>query len=100
MEPIGLYLHIPFCQHRCSYCDFNTYTSLSDLKMPYAAALAAEIRQVGDGALARFGERATVSTLFFGGGTPSLMPVAGMAEILTAVSDAFNLAPNAEMSME
>ena len=48
MTPYALYLHIPFCRQRCSYCDFNTYTTLSDLQPAYVAALAAEIRQVGE----------------------------------------------------
>lgn len=80
LESLSLYLHIPFCAHRCSYCDFNTYTSLDDLKAPYAAALAAEIGQVaGD-------ERRPVHTIFFGGGTPSLMSPLSLGLILDAVA--------------
>ena len=48
MDPLSLYLHIPFCAHRCAYCDFNTYTSVGDLKEAYAAALADEIRQAAE----------------------------------------------------
>ncbi len=91
---LSLYLHIPFCAHRCSYCDFNTYTSLDDLKEPYARALADEIRQVaGD-------ERRAAHTIFFGGGTPSLMSAESLGQILDAVADCFDLAPDAEISME
>lgn len=93
-QSLSLYLHIPFCAHRCSYCDFNTYTSLGDLKEPYAHALADEIRQVaGD-------VRRPAHTVFFGGGTPSLMSAESLAHILHAVDDSFDLAPDAEISME
>ncbi len=47
MTAYALYLHIPFCRQRCSYCDFNTYTTLGDLQAEYVAALAREIGQVG-----------------------------------------------------
>jgi oxygen-independent coproporphyrinogen III oxidase len=96
-QSLSLYLHIPFCRHRCSYCDFNTYTSLSALRPLYAAALAAEIRQVGQSAPA---ERPAVQTVFFGGGTPSLMTAQELAEILKAVRESFSLAPEAEISLE
>ena len=92
--PLSLYLHIPFCQHRCAYCDFNTYTSLTALQEPYADALCAEIRQVSQG------ERRPVHTLFFGGGTPSLMSVGAMARILQTVADCFDIADDAEITME
>lgn len=91
---LSLYLHIPFCLHRCSYCDFNTYTSLGDLQGVYAHALAKEVRQIaGD-------ERRPVHTIFFGGGTPSLMTPEEMGVVMTAVSQSFHLLPNAEISME
>lgn len=91
---LSLYLHIPFCRHRCSYCDFNTYTSLGNLQSEYAKALANEIRQVGAG------QDRAVHTIFFGGGTPSLMTPEEMAVILTAVSQSFHLRPDAEITME
>lgn len=96
MESHSLYLHIPFCQHRCSYCDFNTYTSLGDLKEVYGEALVREIAQVGQAA----DERLPVHTIFFGGGTPSLMPVASLAQILGAAGTHFALAADAEVTME
>lgn len=97
---LSLYLHIPFCRHRCSYCDFNTYTSLSSLQADYAAALAAEVAQAGRLARAHYGHRPAAHTIFFGGGTPSLMTPAELALILTAVSHNFTLHPAAEISME
>ena len=91
---LSLYLHIPFCRHRCSYCDFNTYTSLGDLQDAYADGLAREIAQVGRS------QMRPVHTIFFGGGTPSLMTPEQLAVILTAVSNHFTLLPNAEITME
>jgi oxygen-independent coproporphyrinogen III oxidase len=93
-ESLSLYLHIPFCRHRCSYCDFNTYTSLADLQEEYARALVTEIAQVaGD-------TYRPVHTIFFGGGTPSLMSPASLGEILAAVRHHFALADDAELTME
>ncbi len=91
---LSLYLHIPFCSHRCSYCDFNTYTSLAALQRPYAEALAQEITQVAGE------QKRPVHTIFFGGGTPSIMLSAEMALILQAAHDHFALAPDAEITME
>ncbi len=94
MEPVSLYLHIPFCQYRCTYCDFNTYTSLGDLKDAYADALIAEIGQAAGGV------RRPAQTIFFGGGTPSLMPAEGIGRILDAVRAHFELLSGAEVTME
>ncbi len=91
---LSLYLHIPFCRHRCSYCDFNTYTSLGDLQEAYAAALITEIGQAAGEA------RRPAHTIFFGGGTPSLMSPQAIARILQAVRDRFALSPTAEITME
>lgn len=94
---LSLYLHIPFCRHRCAYCDFNTYTGLDDLKEAYAQALSAEVSQVaaaaGEGPL-------PLHTIFFGGGTPSRMSPATLARVLQSVRNHFNLLPDAEISLE
>jgi oxygen-independent coproporphyrinogen-3 oxidase len=92
--PLSLYLHIPFCRHRCSYCDFNTYTSLGDLKEAYADALCAEIREVAGAA------HRPAQTVFFGGGTPSLMSPAALERIMAAVRAGFALAEDAEITLE
>ncbi|MBP7997978.1 MAG: radical SAM family heme chaperone HemW [Chloroflexi bacterium] len=94
MSSLSLYLHIPFCRHRCAYCDFNTYTSLDALKEEYAAALCTEIRQVAGA------EIRPVHTIFFGGGTPSLMSPASLQAILDTVRDCFALSPQAEITIE
>lgn len=91
---LALYLHIPFCQYRCTYCDFNTYTSLGDLKEAYAKALCREIEQVAGS------EPRPVSTIFFGGGTPSLMPAGAMGRILQTIHRFFDVSPTAEITME
>ncbi|MDQ1702519.1 MAG: hypothetical protein QOF57_1771 [Frankiaceae bacterium] len=99
--PFGVYLHVPFCAARCGYCDFNTYTAseLGGATDPgaYLAAARAEL------ALARavLGSRAVpASTVFVGGGTPTLLGATGLASLLGAVRDTFGLAPGAEVTTE
>ena len=99
MKPLSLYLHIPFCQHRCAYCDFNTYTSVGALQEQYVHALEQELLQVA--ALAdRAGEKRPFHTLFFGGGTPSLLSLSQLQRVLERVQKTFGLAPNAEITLE
>jgi oxygen-independent coproporphyrinogen-3 oxidase len=102
-QSFGMYVHIPFCRTRCGYCDFNTYTA-SELgggasQAAYPALVGTEIE------LARtvFGHAAShprVSTVFFGGGTPTLLAPARLGDILTAIDDAFGLAEDAEVTVE
>jgi len=101
-RPFAIYVHVPFCATRCGYCDFNTYTA-SELdgggrsRAGYVAAVRAEL------ALARrvLGEAAPpVETVFFGGGTPTLLAPGELAKILGAIEDAFGLAPGAEVTTE
>ncbi len=96
MEPYSLYLHIPFCTHRCGYCDFNTYAGLDDLIPAYVGALRREIRLLGDAA----GERLPAHTIFFGGGTPSLLPPVELERIFNALQQAFDLQPGLEVTLE
>ncbi|HEY1407495.1 MAG TPA: radical SAM family heme chaperone HemW [Promineifilum sp.] len=100
MTSYALYLHIPFCRARCSYCDFNTYTSIADLKDAYTAALAGEVRQVAQLSAVAGEARPGVHTLFFGGGTPSLLSVEQIDTLLSAVRDSFALADDAEITLE
>jgi oxygen-independent coproporphyrinogen-3 oxidase len=99
----GVYVHVPFCRVRCGYCDFNTYTAseLGDLpgasRASYAGTAVEEIR------LARrvLGERElTVSTVFFGGGTPTLLPPQDLVRIVQAIRDDFGLDVDAEITTE
>lgn len=94
--PHSLYLHIPFCRHRCGYCDFNTYAGLDDLIGDYVLALVKEIELVADAA----GEKLPIHTIFFGGGTPSLLPSNAIKSILQTVISAFELQEGAEITME
>jgi oxygen-independent coproporphyrinogen-3 oxidase len=89
LEPLSLYLHIPFCSLKCAYCDFNSYAGLDDLVEPYCDALIDEIRLWGSIA----GER-PVPTIFFGGGTPSLLPLHQVERILEALHASFALESN------
>ncbi len=100
MTAYALYLHIPFCRQRCSYCDFNTYTTLGDLQAAYVAALATEIRQVGALAAAAGDPRPAARTIFLGGGTPSLLSPEQLGDILAAAREAFTVQPDAEITME
>jgi putative oxygen-independent coproporphyrinogen III oxidase len=99
-RPFGFYVHVPFCLTRCGYCDFNTYTAAELGGGPgpgsYAAQAIAEIR------LARraLGRPVGVSTVFFGGGTPTLLPPASLAAILGAIDREFGLAGDAEVTAE
>ncbi len=99
MDPLSLYLHIPFCRHRCSYCDFNTYTTLTPLQGEYVVALEKEIAQVAELAESKDQLRA-VETLFFGGGTPSLLTIEQVKRLLRAVQSTFGFTPDAEISLE
>jgi putative oxygen-independent coproporphyrinogen III oxidase len=99
----GVYIHVPFCRVRCGYCDFNTYTA-SEIRgvkqSDYAGQAIAEIalaaHVVRDAGL----PRRAASTVFFGGGTPTLLPVADLAAMLAAVRDTWGLAPGAEVTTE
>ena len=94
----GVYLHIPFCTHRCAYCDFNTYAGLESLIPSYVEALCAEARMVG--AAWPEGEARGVDTIFFGGGTPSLLPAESVRRILGTLRGAFDVETGAEITLE
>jgi oxygen-independent coproporphyrinogen-3 oxidase len=92
----ALYLHIPFCTHRCAYCDFNTYAGQAESIADYVTALCEEIHCVGRSASADL----TVHTVFFGGGTPSLLSSSQLAAILAAIRGSFALTGDAEITLE
>ncbi len=96
MNLISLYLHIPFCRHRCNYCDFNTYASLEHLMADYVQALCREIELVAQAA----GERLRVHTIYFGGGTPSLLSPQQVEGILSTAAGCFDLTPPLEITLE
>jgi putative oxygen-independent coproporphyrinogen III oxidase len=105
-QPFGFYVHVPFCTVRCGYCDFNTYT-VDELgpaggppgssRSTYAEAAVTEVRR----ARAALGDRdVPVSTVFFGGGTPTLLKPAELGSVITAIRDEFGLVEGAEISCE
>ncbi|MDH2442450.1 radical SAM family heme chaperone HemW [Amnibacterium sp. CER49] len=99
----GVYLHVPFCRVRCGYCDFNTYTGdelRGAKRSDYAAQAAAEVA-FGGAVLGASGVTARpASTVFVGGGTPTMLPAADLAHMLDAVRSTFGLAAGAEITTE
>jgi len=91
---LGLYVHIPFCSAICNYCNFNRGLFDADLKLRYVQALLAEIRTAGST------PHQAADTIFFGGGTPSLLEPAEVAAIIAACRDAFDLTADAEITLE
>ncbi len=92
MIPLGLYLHIPFCESICNYCNFNRGLLDDDLKRRYVRALGQEIRQAADAA--------PVDTIYFGGGTPSLLEAHEVLGLLEACRHSFDVYPSAEVTLE
>jgi putative oxygen-independent coproporphyrinogen III oxidase len=112
MSPFGVYVHIPFCRVRCGYCDFNTYTHAElgggASQAAYPATLAREValarRVVAAGAPEGHGPRGASApparTVFFGGGTPTLLPPREIGGIIRSIDEAFGLLPGAEVTIE
>jgi len=94
-SPVSLYLHIPFCRHRCAYCDFNTYAGQEESIPAYVEALCREITFTAKNAP----EKLSLHTIFFGGGTPSLLTPLQFESILSTISNNFELA-NLETTIE
>ncbi|MCI2264203.1 radical SAM family heme chaperone HemW [Sediminivirga luteola] len=103
-RPLGLYAHVPYCRVRCGYCDFNTYTAEelgeNASRQDYAAMASREIgfaaRVLADSGL----PPRPLRTVFFGGGTPTLLPAEDLAAVVDAAREAFGLAPGAEITTE
>ena len=99
----GVYLHVPFCRVRCGYCDFNTYTAdqLRGAKRSDFAGQAVEEVRLAAAVLAEAElPPRPASTVFFGGGTPTMLPTGDLALMLAAVRDTFGLAGDAEVTTE
>lgn len=103
-KPFGLYVHVPFCSVRCGYCDFNTYTA-EDLgpgasRASYPDTLISEL-QFARGVLDESGAPPRrLSTVFFGGGTPTLLPAGELARILERAKELFGIEDGAEVTTE
>jgi oxygen-independent coproporphyrinogen-3 oxidase len=105
--PFGVYVHIPFCQTRCGYCDFNTYTATElaggVTTGGYVDTVLQEMQLaatvLGDGDV--FGDRMPpVSTIFFGGGTPTLLPAEHLGLLIREIADRFGMADEVEITTE
>lgn len=90
--PLGIYLHVPFCEAICNYCNFNRQLVQTGLKRRYVAALAQEIVSAGDGGRA--------DSVFFGGGTPSVLDPADVGTLIARCASSFALDPAAEITLE
>jgi oxygen-independent coproporphyrinogen-3 oxidase len=93
--PLSLYIHIPFCKKRCAYCDFNTYAGAEHLIDDFTTALVKEINFVG-----KTSPKQELATIFFGGGTPSLLSIQQFETIFDAIRSNFSITPQAEISLE
>jgi len=91
----GLYLHIPFCQSKCGYCDFYSVEETSLIK-PFLSALIAEINLTAD----RIQTNALFDTIYLGGGTPSLLSTKDLELILNTLADHFNFDKTCEITIE
>ncbi|HMC75480.1 MAG TPA: radical SAM family heme chaperone HemW [Vicinamibacterales bacterium] len=96
-SPLGVYVHIPFCSSICNYCNFNRGLYDEALKIRYVAALRQEIAASGRPEGLRY---ESADTVFFGGGTPSLLDPAEIASIIQSIRDRFDLAADAEITLE
>jgi oxygen-independent coproporphyrinogen-3 oxidase len=95
----GVYVHVPFCASRCGYCDFNTYTASEGVSPDgYVDSVLAELSMAGR--VLGGSPPGRVDTVFFGGGTPTLMPPGDLARILAGIDATWGLAPDAEVSTE
>ena len=95
MEPISVYIHIPFCVRKCAYCDFTSFPGRGAQMEAYLSAVCREMR-----AQAAFFGRRPVRTVFLGGGTPTLMSGDQARRLLDALRTCFDVAPDAEITME
>ena len=100
LDTVSLYLHIPFCHAKCYYCDFNSYAGMLGLRERYVAALAREIALAGARARLPDGSPRRCRTIFFGGGTPSLLTAAQVTDLLAAARAAFAVDAEAEITLE
>lgn len=89
---MGLYIHIPFCHNKCIYCDFPAYPHLEAYHQSYVEALIGEISKRADGS--------SVSTIYFGGGTPSILSIDSIKAIMAAIYKGFQVQEEVEITLE
>ena len=90
MKPAGIYIHIPFCRSRCSYCDFAT--GMYDADSP-SVTFEALVKEIESFRRDEFEAADRVDTIYFGGGTPSLLSAAQLETLLSAFSERFTVSP-------
>lgn len=95
-QRISIYIHFPFCQKRCAYCDFVTYAGKNHLISRYIKAIMDEITEVAKG----IAPGTQVHTIYFGGGTPSLLPEDSIKKLLGLIFSKFPITPDVEITME
>jgi oxygen-independent coproporphyrinogen III oxidase len=100
LETVSLYLHIPFCHAKCHYCDFNSYAGMLGVRDQYVDVLEQEIALAGQRARLADGRTRRCRTVFFGGGTPSLLAANQVARLVAAARRAFTLDAAAEITLE
>lgn len=91
----GIYIHIPFCKQKCSYCDFHFSTTFEEYREAMISTICEEIEQRKD-----YLQNKEVKTIYFGGGTPSLLTSVELSKILTTIKKAFKVQPQAEVTLE
>jgi oxygen-independent coproporphyrinogen-3 oxidase len=96
MPGTSLYIHIPFCHHRCGYCDFNTYAGIENLIPDYIKAINREMQLISSSSDVIL----PIETIYFGGGTPSLLNALQVETILTSITQYFSFKSNLEITME
>lgn len=99
MDNLGLYVHVPFCAVKCPYCDFYSLSYRKETAAAYVLAAASDLRETG-GSLSRGGEKPQADTLYFGGGTPGLLPPELLGELFRAAGEGFSLSEGAEVTLE
>lgn len=90
-QPLGLYIHVPFCRQKCAYCDFSSYAGLEELFEPYVDAVVRDMERAA---------AVPVRSVYVGGGTPSVLPVALVGRLLAGARRAFHVDAGAEVSVE
>lgn len=93
MDSLGLYIHVPFCGKKCSYCDFYSVSYSSEAVNSYTEAVLRNLRHYSD-------QSRMTDTVYFGGGTPSLLTVSQLDSVLSEIRRCFRLDPNAEITLE
>ncbi len=98
--PLSMYVHVPFCRTRCGYCDFNTYTASELPGMSSGDYVLAALQEIDLAHHLLGGDTPAVDTVFFGGGTPTMLPAATLGSMLGAIRNRFGLAEGAEVTTE